>query len=388
MLSSCMRARQNHRMKSALRLALSLLVATCGASTAGFAVPMPATPEAGAADLTSLLTSPNQIWDAVVALPDDRLVLEAPRWLGSAGPQLSISIQGSAPVPYPDAGWNETEGDTASRFVALTGMTRAADGALWVIDSGVPNRDAPSIAPPRLIRIDTTSNQITKIIPISASALRSGSVTGGIAVHGNRAYVPDSGSAGLIVVDLDSGSAQRFLDHVQGLAATRPIMAADGVVRARDGRPLAIDASLIAVSPDGKWIYVQPYCGPLYRIATSLFDDPDSTSTALQESATLWYKTQALGGLTVGPDGTLYWSDVTTGSIDSYTEGRIPHHLITDPRLRWPGGLSLAGGRLIVPAAQLDKAARFQNGQAAVQWPVTVYSFKVPADATSNELHK
>ncbi|NHN86109.1 gluconolactonase [Acetobacter musti] len=377
-------------MKRRLVLILFFLAVAVAAVLPGLAVHMPHKPEATAADLTPALTSASQIIDAVIVLPDGRLVLEAPRWLENSPPQLSIARPGASSeiTPYPDQNWNAPDGQVSQHFVAITGMTLTSDGKLWVVDSGVPDREKPPVAPARLISIDTTTNQVNKILPIPASALRRGSILGGIAVHAQTAYVPDSGVAGLLAIDLQTGETRRALDRVQALTAGRPIEAAAGIVKAPDGKPLAIDASLIAVSPDGKWLYVQPYCGPLFHIATSLFSDPGSTSTALQESATRWYKTHSLGGLTVGPDGTLYWADVTTGSIDSYTEGRIPHHLITDPRLRWPGGLSLSGGFLYVPASQLDQAARFHNGHSMVRWPVTIYKFRVPEDATSNVLHK
>lgn len=374
--------------RARLPLLAALLLSPLITPEMAWAVPMPEKPEVAGDALSPALTSSTQIWDAVQALPDGRLILEAPGWLGNPTPQLSVSAKGAAPTPYPNSRWNTDAGDPAQRFVAITGMTLASDGSLWVIDSGVPDREKPPVAGPKLIQIETQNNTVQRVIELSPNVLRHGSVLGGIAIHGNTAYVPDSGDAGLVVVNLDDGSAQRFLDHVQALTAGRPITTPSGTVKAPDGRPIAIDASLIAISPDGQWLYVQPYCGPLYRIATSLFDDPDSTNTALQESATLWYKTHALGGLTVGPDGTLYWSDVTTGSIDSYTPGRIPHHLITDPRLRWPGGASLSGNTLYVPASQLDQAARFQNGHATVQWPVTVYALHLPDDATSDVLRK
>ncbi|WP_242010169.1 SMP-30/gluconolactonase/LRE family protein [Acetobacter conturbans] len=377
-------------MKRLLRitcLSVPLVLATLPVSAR--AVPMPEKAESTASDLTPVLTSNSQIWESVVALPDGRLVLEAPRWLGNPAPQLNISSATNGAVgPYPDASWNAPDGDPGNRFVALTSMTLAPDGALWVVDSGVPDREQKPEAPAKLVRIDPASGKVTRVVPVSADALRSGSILSGIAIHAQTAYVADSGVPGIVVIDLESGVARRFLDHLEGLTAKRPIEAASGVVKARDGRPLAIDASLVAISPDGQWLYVQAYCGPLYRVATALFNDDASTNTAFQESATLWYKTHALGGLTIGADGTLYWSDVTTGSIDSYTPGRIPHHLITDPRLKWPGGLALSGNTIFVPAAQLDQAARFQNGQATVHWPVTVYKFRVPEDATSDVLRK
>lgn len=377
-------------MKRPSRFRLLPFLLACAAPLPALAVPMPVRPEADASVLTPALTSSTQIIESALALPDGRLLLLAPRWLGNPAPQLSVVRPGdTTAAPWPDATWNTVD-DSApdSHFVAVTGMTLAADGSVWLVDSGVPDRGNPGTAPARLIHIDPATGQMLKIIPVTSTALRPGSITGGIAVHDKTAYVPDSGAAGLLVTDLETGDTRRFLDHVEALEARRPVQTPEGPLPARDGRPMAIDANLIAVSPDGRQIYLQAYAGPLYRIETSLLGDPETTRTALQESATLWYKTHALGGLTIGPDGTLYWSDVTTGSIDSYTPGRIPHHLITDPRLRWPGGIALAGDTLYVPAAQLNQAARFHNGQSQVQWPVTVYRFKVPSDATSDVLRK
>lgn len=372
--------------------ALALLASAAVAALAPtdlHAVPMPTTPEASAADLTPIFTSSTQLWDAVVALPDGRVALQAPRWLGGNGPQLSIARESEAPAAYPNALWNAVDGPVEEHFVALTGITLAPDGHLWAVDSGVPDREKPPTAGARLIDIDTRSDSVTRVLSIDPAVLRPGSILGGIAIHGRTAYVLDSGVAGLLVIDLGSGVAQRFMDHHPALTAGRPIQAKDGVVAAPDGRPIAIDASLIAISPDGKWLYVQAYCGPLYRVNTALLDDPASTGAAFQEAATLWYKTGALGGLAVGRDGTLYWSDTGTGSVDSYTAGRIPHHLITDPRLTWPGGLALApDGRLLVPAAQLDRAARFHQGHSTIVWPETVYALRTPADATSDILRK
>ncbi|MBO1361653.1 gluconolactonase [Acetobacter sacchari] len=376
------------RSPGALALVASAAVAIL-LPTDVHAVPMPIAPEAAAADLTPIFTSSSQLWDVVVALPDGRVALQAPRWLGGNGPQLSIARENEMPAAYPNAAWNAADGPVDEHFVALAGITLAPDGQLWAVDSGVPDREKPPTADARLVEIDTHSDSVTRVLSIDPAALRPGSVLGGIAIHGRTAYVLDSGVAGLLVIDLGSGVAQRFMDHHPALTAGRPIQARDGVVAAPDGRPIAIDANLIAVSPDGKWLYVQAYCGPLYRVNTAFLDDPASTGAAFQEAATLWYKTGALGGLAVGHDGTLYWSDVATGSVDSYTPGRIPHHLITDPRLTWPGGLALApDGRLIIPAAQLDRAPRFHQGHSAVVWPETVYALHTPADATSDVLRK
>ncbi|GBQ53867.1 gluconolactonase [Acetobacter indonesiensis NRIC 0313] len=385
-LPLCRKAASDMPLPSNIRAVMSrsalatILFAGLGVtSSSAWAVHMPKVPELSASALEPFTQSDKQVWDAVVMLPDGRAVLEAPIWVGNTGPQLSVRQTDGSFAPYPDAAWNAEQGDPSQRIVSTAGMTLLADGTLWVLDSGVPNHKADAVAPAKLIQIDTKQNKVVRVLPIEASALHKESIVSGVAVHGNTAYVADSGVAGVLVIDLPSASARRFLDRHPAISATRPITTPTGPVTTADGHLLAIDSSMIAVSPDGKWIVLQPPGGYLSRVETTIFTDPDVTPAAMEESVTQWYKTPSLGGMTMGPDGTLYWSDISTGSILSYTIGRIPRRLITDPRLKWPATPGLdASGHLYVPAAQLNHTAAFQNGKASVEWPVTVYKLTLP----------
>lgn len=365
--------------------ALRVTLATAGicllaGTQPAFALHMPKVPELSASALTPAIQSDKQVWDAIVPLPDGRFIFEAPVWVGNTPPQLSVRAQDGTFSPYPSESWNALNGDASQRIVSAAGMFLREDGALWVLDSGVPDHKASAIAPAKLIQIDTKQNKVVRTVLIDSAALHKESILSGVAVHDDTAYVADSGVAGILVIDLKNGTTRRFLDRHPSLMATRPIVTPSGPVKTAEGHLLAIDASMIAVSPDGKWIVVQPPGGYLSRVETSIFTDPDVTAAAFEESVTQWFKTPSLGGMTIAPDGTLYWSDITTGSILSYTVGRVPRRLITDPRLQWPAtpGLDNAG-HLYVPAAQLDHTAAFTHAAPTVSWPVTVYKLTLPA---------
>ncbi|MDG6093586.1 major royal jelly family protein [Acetobacter sp. AN02] len=354
------------------------------------AVPMPPKPLLGASALTEAAHSSGQIWESVAALPSGDILILSPVWPGNTGPQLQLLGRDGALSPFPDAAWNAAGGDPSGRFVSVTAMTVLPDGALWILDSGRPSRDGTArVALPRLIRFDPASGSVVQTVTIRDTALRPESFLSAIQIHGTRAYVLDSGSAAIVLVHLDTGVAERRLEMHPSLTSQKPIAGPEGIVKAANGRPFEVDASLLAISPDGRWLYYQPYSGPLYRLSAETLEDSGFTGAAVEESATLWYKTPALGGMTVGPDGTLYWSDVTSGSIESYTPGRVPHRLITDPRLHWPGGLAVDGhGTLYVPAAQLDRSAWFTHGDPQVQPPVVLWKFAIPAMATSDVVEK
>lgn len=365
---------------------LAMTLACLANGPQAWALHMPKESELGPQALTPFMQSSDHIWDAVLPLPDGRMVLEAPAWLGNTGPQLFIRTPDGATAPWPAALWGAAQDSTApdtaasaQHIVAAAGLTRTAEGSLWLLDSGVPQREQPAKAAPRLLEIDPTRNAVVRSVPIQADALQPGSILSGVAVHGHTAYVPDSGVGAILVVDLQTGVSRRFLDRHPALVATRPIMTPQGPLHHPSGGLVAVDASMIAVSPDGSWIVVQPPGGYLSRIDTAIFTDPHITPAAFEESVTQWFKTPSLGGLVIDSDGTLYWSDITTGSIQSYTTGRIPRRLITDDRLHWPTTPGLDGkGHLYVTASQVDRSGAF-GGASSVNWPITLYQLTLPA---------
>ncbi len=367
---------------SGRRAAYGLLAAMLAlplAHAPAWALHMPKVAELPASALQPFMQSSSQIWDAIVPLPDGRMLLEAPAWVGNTGPQLFVRDTNAQLAPWPNTAWNGAGGDAASRFVALGGLTRTADGHVWVLDSGVPNRKNPPIAAPKLVELDPVTNTVLRVVPVQASALRPGSILSGIAVHGTTAYVPDSGVAGLLVINTATATAQRFLDHHPDLIASRPIVTPSGPLRDSSGHYAAVDASMVAVSPDGSWIVLQAPGQYLSRVSTAIFTDPDITPAAFEESVTQWFKTPSLGGMTIDNDGTLYWSDITTSSILSYTTGRVPRRLVTDPRLQWPTTPGLDGhGHLYVSASQIDHSTAFGAPTATITWPITIYELTLP----------
>ncbi|WP_342628964.1 L-dopachrome tautomerase-related protein [Nguyenibacter vanlangensis] len=361
--------------------ALTLLL-SCGAPAAWAAKPAP--PLDPSAPLVPVAQSDGRVWNAVVVLPDGRMVLDYPAWAGGTGPSLTVRDADGTQRPYPDAGWHDATRDPARRFISVEGLHLTGDGALWVVDSGIgaDGRAVPGGA--KLARIDTTDGTVTRIVPIDPAVLRPGSHPAGVRIARGHGFVGDSGVAGLIVIDLGDGPGhggqRRLLDHHPSLTAQRPIMTGGRVLRGANGHVAAVNVNHLEVSPDGQWLYYQPLCGPLYRIGTDLLTDTSVTGVELDDGATLWYNTPPLGGMTVDRDGTLYFDDVSTGSIFRFTAGRIYQRIVVDPRLRWPAEPYVTpGGQLYVPVAQLDRTPRFDGGRAEVRWPLDLYRVDVGA---------
>ncbi|WP_019090562.1 L-dopachrome tautomerase-related protein [Komagataeibacter europaeus] len=357
-----------------------LACGTCllGAGHAAHAA-KPAPPLNPPAALEEVASSSTAAWDRVVVLPDGRLLVELPRWAGNTGPGLALVDGDNTPHPYPDNSWNDPATPAASRLVAPSDIQLQPDGTLWVLDSGQPDpAGKPVDGGPKIVKIDSHTGQVMQTWPLNPGMLRAGSYAATMRIARGHAFIGDSGIPAMIVVRLDTNIQRRLMEHTPALTAHQPITVDGKVATNPAGHTAIINISQMDISADGQWLYFEPLCGPVYKLDTDLLVDPKVTPIELEEGSTLWYKTPPLGGITAGPDGTLYFNDVSTGSIFRLMPDRVYQKIVTDPRLHWPGGsFATRDGQLYVPASQLDRTAPLNGGHNAIQWPVHIYRINI-----------
>lgn len=343
--------------------------------------------------------SVQQVWNGVVAAPDGRLFAVFPRLANASGPFLAQVGDKDSLVPYPDPAWNGMSGAAArpsehrpdpappqppgpgAVFVGPNAIRLAPDGSLWVVDTGSPAMGRPAVpGGARLITIDLARNVVTQVLTLPADVLRPKSMIDNIRFNGEHAYITDAGAPGLIVLELATGNFRRVLDHDPSLTAQRPINVNGDILKGPDGKPSMIHADQLEVTPDGHYLFVQPLCGPMVRIRTTLLDDPTVSAATLSAAVEFWYDTPALGGTAIAPDGTLYLNDLETDSILALSPRRVLTMLIHDQRLHWADAPFLGqDDTLLVPVPQLDRAAPFHHGHTQTQFPVVIYALR-PAE--------
>ncbi|MGI4744648.1 MAG: L-dopachrome tautomerase-related protein [Janthinobacterium lividum] len=391
------------------RVALAILLLGIILSTSAAAADFPAS-SVSTADpvpnnhLVLRAQSKQMVWNGVAVAPDGRMFAVFPRAANTTSPSLALVAADGSLTPYPDAAWNANPPTDPKRlaagsmpasgpgsvFVGLNAIHLAPDNALWAVDTGSPGFGKPASADAtRLIRIDLATNQVTRVLTLPQEVLRPKSMIDDIRFNGGHAYISDAGAPGLIVLELASGSFRRVLDHDPALTAQRSILVDGDVVKGPDGKPAMIHADQLEVTPDGRYLYIQPLSGPMSRVATALLDDPQTSPQMLSHGTAFWYDTPALGGTAIAPDGTLYLNDVETDSILSLSPDRKLTRLIHDPRLHWADASFLApDGTLMVPVPQLDRAPPFHRGHSQIQFPVSLYTLKpseLAADAAKAE---
>lgn len=331
--------------------------------------------------LETVASSDSAIWNAVVA-DGGRYFVAGPRWAGGSGPQLSKVESGSV-VPYPDAGWNNWKpGDDGShKFVNINALHQDPQGHLWAVDTGSPQFGGdPLPGAAKLVEIDLAKNQVIRVIPFPADVALKGSYVDDIRFNGKHGYLTDAGNAGIIVLDLETGKSRRVLDKNPATVAEsgRPIVISGQVLKGPNDQPLLVQSDPLEVSPDGKWFYFGPLEGPWSQVPTKLLDDPNVPAGELAKAVKPFVDLPPMGGSVMDKEGNLYFSQLEDDSIRKRAPDGTITTIASDPRLHWVDAMFITpDGRLLMPAAQIDRVALFSGGTSHVDWPVSLFSLKL-----------
>jgi sugar lactone lactonase YvrE len=297
-------------------------------------------------------------------------------------PEIAEITAGSA-RPYPDAEWNNRRFSQNGRtaFVGANSLRVGPDGALWVVDRGAPGIGAPLVeGGPKLVRIDLAANRVTRVYDL-ASVAQGASFVDDVRFNGGLAYLTDAGRPALIVLDLTTGKARRVLENHPSTAAARPLMAEGQQLLDAKGLPIVVHADQLEVSGDGRWLYYQPCSGPMSRIETRFLDDPSLDEGALSAHVQQFADTPSTGGTAIDAAGTIYVSDTDRSRILKVSAAGEISTLVADPRLAWVDAMWIDdGGKLWMPAAQLNRTPGLNHGKDAVHWPVRLYSIAIGAE--------
>jgi sugar lactone lactonase YvrE len=328
--------------------------------------------------LTVAVTPPSPSTGASTT-PAGRCFLVLARIDGSAGPQVVEVVAGEFRA-YPDESWNSwAPGQDASpRLVRVNAQRVGPDGALWLVDVGAPGLGNQAVpGGPKLVKVDLQSDTVERTYPLGDS-LTGESFVDDVRFNGTTAYITDAGDPGLVILDLESGRTRRVLHHHWSTTAQRAITAEGVELRGEDGAPVFIHNDQLEVSPDGRYLYFQPCCGPMARVPTRLLDHPAVVAEEVEAGVEYFASTGSTGGTAIAADGTIYVSNTDSCRISAVSpDGRLST-VIEDERLSWVDAMWIdSGGRLWMPAAQVHRMSNFHGGEDQVQPPVQVFTLQL-----------
>lgn len=251
---------------------------------------------------------------------------------------------------FPSVEENSVRGAPADHLRSVLGFAvDNGNGWLWALDQGYVAGETES--PPggqKVVIYSLATGDVIKRIPLDSVADRKGSFLNDIAVDEKRrvAFIADSGlrsapdvSAGIIVIDFESGGARRVL-HKHPSVDAEP--GAKVICRGAEiwpGSPMQLGINGIALSPDASTLYWTITTGlHAHSVPTDILRDPNSSDASIAASVR---DLGSVGGNTDGivtdALGNLYITDVTRSGIVKFDPRSGEMALVAShDEVQWP----------------------------------------------------
>ncbi len=332
----------------------------------------------GTATLEPVAAFPIQQVTGVAVSKSGRIFVNFPNWSDEHSLSVAEIVDGQ-PRPFPNEEWNRA-GAPGEHFVCVQSVYVDESDSLWILDPAAPGMKEIVKGGPKLVKIDLVKNEVVQTIPFGEAVAPRKSYLNDIRidVRSQNAFITDSGLGAIIVLDLHTGKARRLLeDHRSTRAEEDFKLQINGrALLAENGKPPQINSDGIALDRLNGYLYYHALSGhTLYRIKTSDLQNTRLTKDQLAAKVETVTETPAPDGMTFGPNGKLYLTDVEHGAVVLFDpqEQQI-EPVLTDGRLSWPDSLAWApDGSLYVTASQIQNMPRFNGGKDTRTTPYHLY---------------
>jgi sugar lactone lactonase YvrE len=312
-----------------------------------------------------------------------RLFVTYPRWSDTYKYGVVEVVNGQA-KPYPDEATNNWQpgNDGKNKWVCVQTAYVDDDDYLYIVDPAAPKLGKVYNGSAKVVKFDLKTNQVVKTYRFPGT-IDDQSYLNDIRVDTKKqiAYLTNSGTGGIIVLDLNSGRSRQVLQAHKSVHPDPYVkFIIDGRELKKQGQPVAFQSDGIALSPDRNYLYYKTISDKrLFRIKTVALND--STLTAQQLAAAV----EDLGniantdGMIFDAKGNLYLGDPTTNSMIQVTPDLKSHSWISDSRLIWPDTYSVTKeGFIYITTSQIQKQPDYNNGVNKRTSPYVVYQVKLP----------
>lgn len=335
--------------------------------------------------LEEVAAFPTQQVTGVTVSMKGRVFVNFPFWSDDHTISVAEIVDGK-PRPYPDAGWNAKEGAPGGRWVCVQSVVVDEQDALWVLDPASPKTEAVIPGGPKLVKIDLATDQVVQTIAFDESIAPEKSYLNDVRFDTTtgHAFITESGTGAIVVVDLKSGKARRLLAHHPSTKVEDGAeIVVDGmkIIDPKTGKAPAFHADGIALDREGGWLYFHALtAATMYRIKTEHLRNESLAPEQLEEKLEKLGPTPKPDGMLEGRDGTVYLAAFEENAIARFDVGsRKTTTVIADPRLQWPDTLAWGpDGKLYVTTSQIHRMPKYHGGQSKQQGPFAVYRLKLP----------
>lgn len=317
-----------------------------------------------------------------------RIFINFPRW--DKDPLYSVAewLPGGSTKPFPDFGWNRWGSDEASdpggHFICVQSVVVDGDDFLWILDAASPEFKGVVPGGAKLIKVNLAQNIVERVYPFDATAAPPNSYLNDVRIDpaGDVAYITDSGTGAILVVDLASGKSRRVLADDPSTKAEPGYVPVIGGKEWRDlnGKVPQINVNGIAIDLAGEYLYYHALTArTLYRIGTAYLKDQSLTEAELAGHVERLAETGAVDGMLMDSGGFLYLTALEENAIKRYfPKGDTIETIVEDDRIQWPDSMDIGpDGNLYFSASQIELMPRFNFGKDKRIVPYTIFDISL-----------
>lgn len=280
-----------------------------------------------------------------------RVFVNFPRWRPTVKHAVTEVI-GQQSIAYPNQKWNSWTTDakiTDSVFVAVQSVV-ASKNQLFVVDTRNPFFKGV-LSNPKLFVFNLDNNSLQKVYTFTDSVFFKDSYINDVRIdrENNMAYFTDSGHAGLLILNLESGLFKRVLtDHSSTTSETDHL-----TINGKQWKN-TVHSDGIALNPLDNKLYYHALTGyTLYAIPTTLLIN--GTDNEIEAGVETIAKTAAPDGMIFDKYANLYYADLENNAIIKRAPDGKTTIVVKGELVRWADTFSIYNNELYYTNSRINE---------------------------------
>lgn len=320
----------------------------------------------------------------VAVSAEGRVFVTYPRWSSTYKYGVVEVMKDGTAKPYPDAATNEWKPgeDGKDKWVCVQTAYVDDDNYLYILDPAAPMLEKVVDGYAKMVKFNLKTNAIEKTYRFP-NTIDNHSYLNDVRVDTKKqvAYITNSGTGGIVILDLKSGESRQLLQAHKSVHPDPYVkFIIDGRELKKQGQPPAFQSDGIALSPDRNYLYYKTINDKrLWRVPTSALLDTTLTGQQLAGKVEDLGNKVNTDGMIFDDRGNLYLGDPTAYSIVQMTPDMKTHTWIqSKEQLIWPDTYSISNDYLYITTSQIHKQPDYNDGVNKRTSPYMVFKVKLP----------
>ena len=315
-----------------------------------------------------------------------RIFVNYPYWSDQHRYSLVEVLPDKTAVPYPNEAMNEWNFNLKGndKWICVQATYVDENDVLWVVDPASPYLAKVFKKSYKLVAFDLKDNKMIAYYDFQAKIEDDGYINDVRIDNKNRfAYLTNSNTGGLIVVNLESGETKEVLKQHKSTTANENYAFKPGkgkIWSDTQGKAVRIHSDGLTLSKDGQFLYYKSLTDDdLYQITTAALRDFSLSDAELENYITYLGHISTADGLITDPEGNIYMGDLENNRIVIYNPNtQVKSILVEDERLQWADSFAIYNGFLYVACSQIHHLPQFNGGKSTRNLPYQIVRVALP----------